>query len=279
MGAAEINIFLSHLAVDRNVASSTQTQALSALLFLYREVLEEQVPWLTDLVKAKKPRKLPVVLPKAEVAAILRELRGVPLLVVSLLYGGGLRLLEALRLRVKDIDMIPNTITVRQGKGARDRRTMLPHPCKLALEQQAAEARRLHEADLADGFGRVWLPDALAVKYPHANQEFAWQYVFPARSRSIDPRSGLTHRHHLDETTIQKARRRPGREDRQSRRLPHLPPLLRHPPPAGRLRHPDRAAASRPCRPEDDDDLHARPERNRRSRGAESAGDAGVKVG
>ncbi|MEO8035714.1 MAG: integron integrase [Acidobacteriota bacterium] len=205
MGAAEINIFLSHLAVDLNVASSTQTQALSALLFLYREVLEEQVPWITDLVKAKKPRRLPVVLPKAEVAAILHELRGVPLRVVSLLYGGGLRLLEALRLRVKDIDMISNTITVRQGKGARDRRTMLPHPCKLALEQQAAEARRLHKADLADGFGRVWLPDALAVKYPHANQEFAWQYVFPARSRSIDPRTGLTHRHHLDETTIQRA--------------------------------------------------------------------------
>jgi integron integrase len=205
MGPAEINEFLSALAVEHNVAASTQNQALSALLFLYRVVLEQEVPWLDDLIRARRPRKLPVVLPRSEVAAILREVEGTPLLVVSLLYGAGLRLLEALRLRIKDLDFITNTITVREGKGKRDRRTMLPPSCKLALQQQVEEVRRIHRLDLEAGFGRVWMPDALEKKYRSASGEFAWQYLFPARQRSVDPRGGETRRHHLDESTIQKA--------------------------------------------------------------------------
>lgn len=205
MGAAEINHFLSDLAVNRDVSASTQSQALSALLFLYREVLEEDVPWLHDLVKAKKPKKLPLVIPRADVAEILRHLGGAPLLVASLLYGAGLRLLEALRLRVKDVDFIANTIVVREGKGARDRRTILPPSCKAALLGQVERVSRIHQQDLAAGFGAVYLPHALSVKYPNAERELAWQYLFPARLLSVDPRSGRQRRHHLDDSTIQKA--------------------------------------------------------------------------
>lgn len=205
MGAAEVNAFLTHLAVSKNVSASTQNQALCAILFLYRNVLDDPLPWISDLVRASRPRRPPVVFARDEVRAILGEMEGVPRLVVTLLYGTGMRLLEGLRLRVKEIDFLSRLIVVRDGKGQKDRRTMLPKPLTESLEVQMQEARRAHESDLRDGFGDVWLPHALERKYPNAGREWAWQYVFPAAHRSRDPRSGVTRRHHLDESTIQKA--------------------------------------------------------------------------
>lgn len=205
MGACEVEAFLSDLATRGNVAASTQNQALSALLFLYREVLGQELPWLADIRRAKKPVRLPTVLTRDEVAMLLAQMSGVTWLMASLLYGAGLRLMECLRLRVQDIDFIRREITVRQGKGGKDRRTMLPAVAVEALQGQLAEARRVHERDLAAGFGAVWLPHALDRKYTHAAREWAWQYVFPARVRSVDPRSGVERRHHLDETVLQRA--------------------------------------------------------------------------
>jgi len=208
MGAEEVNAFLTHLAVKGGVSSSTQNQALSAILFLYRSVLDDPLPWLGDVVRAQKPRRLPVVLSREEVRAILGELDGVPKVVISLLYGTGMRLLEGLRVRVKDIDFAAQLVVVREGKGDKDRRTMLPKPLVEPLHEHMASARRTHEKDLAAGYGDVWLPHALAKKYPNAGREWGWQYVFPAATRSRDPRSGTIRRHHLDESTIQKAVKR-----------------------------------------------------------------------
>jgi integron integrase len=205
MGAREVEAFLTHLANAGHVAVSTQNQALSALLFLYREVLQIELPWMENIQRAKRPRRLPVVLSREEVAALLAEMEGVTWLMASLLYGSGMRLMECLRLRVQDVDFVRREITVRRGKGGKDRRTMLPALVVDALQGQLAEARRVHERDLAAGFGAVWLPDALARKYTHAAREWAWQYVFPAGSRSIDPRTGVTHRHHVDESLLQRA--------------------------------------------------------------------------
>jgi len=205
MGAEHVNAFLTHLAVDRDVAASTQGQALSAILFLYREVLDEKIGWLEDVVRARKPSRLPVVLVREDVRRLLGEMSGVTKLVAAMLYGSGLRLLEALRLRVKDVDFLAGEIIVREGKGRKSRRTMLPEALAGALQQQVERARRLHGEDLEAGCGAVWLPHALAVKYPNAATEFAWQYVFPAKALSVDPRSGVTRRHHLDESTVQKA--------------------------------------------------------------------------
>jgi integron integrase len=205
MGAREVEAFLTHLANAGHVAVSTQNQALSALLFLYREVLQIELPWMENIQRAKRPRRLPVVLSREEVAALLAEMEGVTWLMASLLYGSGMRLMECLRLRVQDVDFVRREITVRRGKGGKDRRTMLPALVIDALQGQLAEARRVHERDLAAGFGAVWLPDALARKYTHAAREWAWQYVFPAGSRSIDPRTGVTHRHHVDESVLQRA--------------------------------------------------------------------------
>ncbi len=205
MGAEEINVFLTHLAVEGEVASATQSQALSALLFLYRDVLDEDPGWIGDVVRARRPKKLPVVLVREEVRAVLAQMRGTPRLVAALLYGGGLRLLEGLRLRVKDVDFLAGEIVVREGKGAKDRRTMLPAALREPLERQLRAARSTHEGDLAAGFGHVWLPDALDRKYPGAATEWGWQYVFPATGRSLDPRSSMVRRHHLDESTVQKA--------------------------------------------------------------------------
>lgn len=205
MGADEVNAFLSHLAVAGNVSASTQAQALSALVFLYRHVLDDPLPWLDDIVRATRPRRLPVVLSRGEVGALLSRLHGTERLVASVLYGGGLRLLEALRLRVKDIDFAANLLVVRQGKGDKDRRTMLPESLRTALHAQIADVRRVHRQDLANGFGDVWLPEALSRKYPAAGREFAWQYVFPASRISIDPREGVRRRHHLDESAVQRA--------------------------------------------------------------------------
>lgn len=211
MGAREVERFLTRLATQGHVAASTQNQALSALLFLYREVLQQELPWMDNVRRAKRPKRLPVVLSRDEVARLLGEMEGTTWLMASLLYGAGLRLMECVRLRVKDVDFVRREITVRQGKGGKDRRTMLPATAVEALQGQMTEARRVHERDLDAGFGAVWLPDALARKYPAAPREWGWQYVFPASARSIDPRSGATHRHHLDETVLQRAVKRAAR--------------------------------------------------------------------
>lgn len=208
LGAREVEAFLTGLAIHGHVSASTQNQALSALLFLYREVLQQELPWMDDIRRAKRSRRLPVVLTRSEVAALLQEMDGVTWLMASLLYGAGLRLMECVRLRVQDVDFARREITVRRGKGGKDRRTMLPAISVEALQGQLAEARRIHRRDLAAGFGAVWLPDALARKYPHAARDWAWQYVFPAGARSVDPRTGATRRHHVDETILQRAVKR-----------------------------------------------------------------------
>ncbi|MDP1698037.1 MAG: integron integrase [Xanthomonadaceae bacterium] len=208
MSEREVESFLSDLAVRGRVAASTQTQALSALLFLYREVLGMELPWMENIRRAKRPERVPVVLSHNEARALLGELAGVNWLMASLLYGSGLRLLECLRLRVQDVDFGRREITVRQGKGGKDRRTMLPAGLETALRAQLDQALRLHQRDLALGFGAVWLPDALARKYPNAAREWIWQYVFPASQRSVDPSDGTTRRHHLDESVLQRAVKR-----------------------------------------------------------------------
>jgi integron integrase len=205
LGAPEVRAFLSHLATDRHVASSTQNQALSALLFLYRHVLGAPLPYLEGVEWARKPRRLPVVLSRDEVRRVLAELSGAPWLVASLLYGSGLRLMEAVRLRVKDLDLPAGSLHVRRGKGAQDRITVLPHRLKAPLELHLEKVRHLHEKDLAAGHGRVALPDALARKYPNANRSWAWQYVFPSRRLSVDPASGDVLRYHLAGSTVQRA--------------------------------------------------------------------------
>ncbi len=206
MGKAEAEAFLSSLAVERNVSASTQSQALSALLFLYRGVLALELPWLDDVTRAKKPVRLPTVLTRAETLALLEKIENAELhLIVSLLYGSGLRLLEGLRLRVKDVDLARNEIVVREGKGGKDRVTMIPLQLVEPLRAQIARTKAVHEADLARGKGEVWLPDALAVKYPNAARALGWQYVFPAAGFSTDPRSGEVRRHHVDEKRVQRA--------------------------------------------------------------------------
>ncbi|MGH8593981.1 MAG: integron integrase [Gammaproteobacteria bacterium] len=205
MGAVEVEQFLTHLAVYGKVASSTQNQALNAIVFLYRSVLGQELGWLENVEHAKRPRRLPVVFTREEAQAILTRLEGTRWLMAGLLYGAGLRLMECLRLRVKDLEFERRQILVREGKGAKDRVTMLPErliePLRLHLENVKAR----HRKDLTEGFGTVYLPYALERKYPNANREWAWQYVFPASKRSIDPRSGVERRHHLDPTVLQRA--------------------------------------------------------------------------
>lgn len=205
MGAMEVEAFLTHLAVEGNVAASTQNQARSALLFLYKEVLGSELPWLNNVEQAKKPRRLPVVLTEEEVRDVLGNLDGVHWLVAALLYGSGLRLMEALRLRVQDIEFKRREILVRNGKGFKDRVTMLPDKLAGRLQTHLATVRLLHEKDLGEGYGEVHLPYALERKYPAAGRSWGWQYVFPSGNRSIDPRTGKTRRHHVDEQTIQRA--------------------------------------------------------------------------
>ncbi len=203
LGEPHATEFLSHLAVKRNVASSTQNQALAALLFLYREVLKQPLPWLDNLTRAKKPERLPVVFSREEVRLVLGNLRGVNWIMASLLYGSGLRLLECLRLRVKDIDFGYHQIVVRDGKGNKDRVTVLPACLEEPLQQHLITVKAIHDQDLKEGFGRVYLPFALPAKYPQAAADWGWQYAFPASKRSLDPRSGATRRHHLAETVLQ----------------------------------------------------------------------------
>ncbi len=205
MGEDEIRQFISYLAVDARVSASTQTVALSALLFLYRAVLKKDLPYIANIERAKPSKKLPVVFTRREVEAVLVRLSGTHHLIACLLYGSGLRLMEAVRLRVKDIDFERNEITVREGKGAKDRITMLPGSTKESLQRHLKKVRMLHQADLTEGFGKVQLPFALEKKYPGAAKEWGWQYVFPAIKRSRDPRSGKEARHHLSPDHIQRA--------------------------------------------------------------------------
>jgi integron integrase len=204
MGEDEIRQFISHLAVDARISASTQTVALSALLFLYREVLKQELPYVKNIERAKPAKYLPVVFTRNEVQLVLARLDGMHHLIACLLYGSGLRLMEALRLRVKDIDFERHELTIRQGKGANDRVTMLPAATVAPLRAQLRKVRVLHQADLKIGFGRVELPFALERKYPGAATEWGWQYVFPPRRRSRDPRSGLERRHHILADQVQR---------------------------------------------------------------------------
>ncbi|HEV2622046.1 MAG TPA: integron integrase [Frateuria sp.] len=208
LGAAEVEGFLSGLAVQGKVSASTQNQALSALLFLYRQVLGIELPWMEGVVRAKRPQRVPTVLSREEVTRVLACMEGRPWLLASLLYGTGMRLMEALRLRVKDVDFDRKEITVRDGKGGKDRHTMLPRALVEPLRREVERAAALHFADLAAGFGAVWLPHALARKYPNAPRELAWQYVFPAPRRSRDPRDGIERRHHFDDALLSRALKR-----------------------------------------------------------------------
>ncbi|MEO7969826.1 MAG: integron integrase, partial [bacterium] len=205
MGEGEIRQFISHLAVDAKISASTQTVALSALLFLYREVLKKDLPYVANIERAKRSKHLPVVFTRNEVAGVLARLDGTPHLIASLLYGSGLRLMEAVRLRVKDIDFERQELTIRQGKGANDRVTMLPTVTLAPLREQLQKAKVLHQGDLKVGLGAVELPFALAKKYPAAARQWAWQYVFPATKRSRDPRSGIEGRHHIFPDQVQRA--------------------------------------------------------------------------
>ena len=204
MGGAEVEAFLSHLPTQRGVSASTQNQALSALLFLYRGVLNIELPWLDNVVRAKRSQRVPVVLTKEEVRAVLTHLQGEHWLIASLLYASGLRLMEALRLRVKDVDFDFRQIIVRDGKGAKDRVTVLSERLMDPLRQHLQRVRGRHEMALTRGYAGVELPDALARKYPRAHVEWGWQYVFPARRPSRDPRTGAWRRHHVIEDSVQR---------------------------------------------------------------------------
>jgi integron integrase len=205
MGAREVTAFLSWLATERDVAAATQNQALSALIFLYREVLGVELPWLGDLVRAKRPVRIPAVLSEAEVRRLLARARGAARLMASLLYGAGLRQIECLSLRVKDVDFAYRQILVRDGKGARDRVTMLPESLVGPLQEHLGRVRALHGRDLKEGFGEVRLPHALARKYRRAGRSWAWQYLFPSANRSVDPEDGVVRRHHVHPDTLSRA--------------------------------------------------------------------------
>jgi integron integrase len=205
MGEQEVSRFLSSLATAGRVAASTQNQALSALLFLYDEVLRRKLDWLENVTRAKRPVRLPVVLSRREVESVLQRLTGVPWLMASLLYGAGLRLMECARLRVKDIDFERNEITVRDGKGRKDRITLLPRSLRAPLQEHLRRVLALHEKDLAHDRGRVVLPGALAQKYPNADRDWGWQWVFPATRFYYDSRTQIWHRHHLHESVLQRA--------------------------------------------------------------------------
>jgi integron integrase len=208
MAEEEVAEFLTHLARDLNVAASTQNQALSALLFLYKEVLKHEIGWLEKVERAKRPPKVPVVLSRAELKQIFAHLHGVPKLMAGLLYGSGLRLMECVRLRVKDVDFELAQIIVRDTKGGKDRVTMLPLNLAEPLRRHLSRVEAQHEQDLEDGFGSVHLPFALARKSPKAARDWAWQYVFPSSRLSVDPRTGEKRRHHIAEGILQTALKR-----------------------------------------------------------------------
>ena len=226
MGADEVQSFLTHLAVAGNVAASTQNQAKSALLFLYKEVLALELPWLDKVEAARTPKRLPVVLTRDEVMAVLLRLEGRHGLIARLLYGTGLRIMECLRLRIKDVDFERGEILVRDGKGAKDRVTMLPASVIPALREHVERVRELHRQDLAAGYGEVHLPYALDRKYPSAGREWMWQYVFPSASLSIDPRTGVVRRHHVQDQSVQRAIRQAVRDAGINK--PATPHTFRH---------------------------------------------------
>ena len=217
LGAVEVSAFLSHLATERNVAAATQNQALSALLFLYAQVLGFDLPWLEGMVRAKRPVRLPVVLTEAEMRALLGELEGTRWLMASLLYGAGLRLRECLKLRVKDIDFSYHQIMVRDGKGGKDRSTMLPEAVVQPLHAHLGKVRLLHRRDLAEGYGEVWLPHALSRKFPRVGYEWGWQFVFPSGNRSADPETGAIRRHHVYADTLHRSVKRAAQAQAQAR--------------------------------------------------------------
>lgn len=226
LGVAEIERFLTHLAVEGRVAASTQNQAQSALLFLYREILATEVPWLDGIERAKASRHLPIVLTPGEVERLVACMAGLHRLLAALLYGTGMRIMEALRLRVKDIDFERREIMIRDGKGAKDRVTMLPNALAPLLRAHLRRVRRLHESDVDRGEGTVWIPAALARKYPAAARDWAWQYVFPADRPSVDPRSGIVRRHHVSDQSLQRAMRQALRDAAIDK--PATPHTLRH---------------------------------------------------
>jgi len=219
MGAPEVIAFLSHLAVDRKVSAATQNQALAALLFLYRDVLDRDLRGLDAAVRARRSRTVPVVMTREEVRLVLRHLDGTRRLQATLLYGAGLRLFECLRLRVKDVDVERSQLTVRQGKNRRDRVTPLPRAVRPRLEAHLERVRDLYRRDLAAGLEGVLLPDALATKYPSASREWAWQWVFPAARPTRDPRTGRPFRHHQHPTVLQRAVRQAVREAGLAKRV------------------------------------------------------------
>ena len=205
MGKDEIEAYLTHLAVNRHAAPSTQNQAFNALLFLYRHVLEIEFPENINAYRSKRPARLPTVLTKSETTKIISMITGFHQIMVKILYGSGLRAIECLRLRIKDLDFDMNEIIVRDGKGKKDRVTILPDDIKEPLQKHLLFVKQLHENDLSKGLGRVYLPYALAKKYKNADREFAWQYVFPAKTMSTDPRSGITRRHHIHQSSLNRA--------------------------------------------------------------------------
>jgi integron integrase len=219
LGEREVTAFLSHLASERRVSASTQNQALSALLFLYGVVLDRQLDWLDNVVRAKRSTHIPTVLSREELRRLLAQLDGTHELIARLMYGTGMRLLEALRLRVGDLDREYRQITVRNGKGAKDRVTVLPESLIPALAAHLEKVKALHDRDLAEGYGGVYLPFALARKYPRAEYEWIWQYVFPSVNRSVDPLSGVIRRHHLDEKNYQRIIRQAARRAGLAKRV------------------------------------------------------------
>ena len=226
MGSAEVEAFLTHLAVVGKVAASTQNQAKSAVLFLYREVLGIELPWLDGVEQAKSPQRLPVVLTVDEVRAALDRTSGTPGLMLRLIYGTGMRVMECARLRVKDVDFARREILIREGKGFKDRVTMLPGSLGTSLQQHLERVRAQHARDLAAGYGEVHLPYALARKYPKAARDWGWQYVFPSARLSTDPRSGVVRRHHADDKALQRALRQATRDAGVHK--PATPHTLRH---------------------------------------------------
>lgn len=226
MGAAEVEKFLTHLAVAGRVSASTQNQAMSALLFLYKEVLEQALPWLDNVESAQRPKRLPVVLTVEEVEALLARVHGTVGLMLRLIYGTGMRIMECVRLRVKDVDFARGEIIIREGKGSKDRVTMLPASLAAPLQQHLARVKALHASDLKAGFGDVYLPYALARKYPNAGREWCWQYVFPSSKLSLDPRTGIKRRWHTHENNIQRAMRQALRDADTPK--PATPHTLRH---------------------------------------------------
>ena len=226
LGAPEVQAFLSHLAVDRRVSPSTQNQAKAALLFLYRHVLDADLPWLAEIVQAKRQARLPVVLTPGEVRTLFDQMEGGMALLAQVLYGTGMRLMEGLRLRVKDVEFERREILVRDGKGGKDRVTMLPDRLVAPLRAHLDKVRALHERDLEEGFGEVYLPDALAEKCRAAPRAWGWQWVFPSNLRAMDPRSGAIRRHHLQAESVQKAIRLAARSGELVK--PVTPHVLRH---------------------------------------------------